>query len=170
MRTSPTAAVRLPLTWAAWSLGLNLLWEFVQLPFYAFPVEVGPLGILWAVLHCTAGDGGIALASFVAAAVTTRRLRWPVESPRLGLGVAMCFGFLWTVQSEWLNVYIRERWAYDTSMPLIAGIGVMPLLQWLLLPPLVFLLVRRSEAKALRERGVVGVAQISGTTPEPPRR
>ena len=38
-----------------------------------------------------------------------------------------------------------KRWTYDEAMPRlpILGIGLLPLLQWLLLPPLVVWIVRR---------------------------
>jgi hypothetical protein len=55
---------------------------------------------------------------------------------------AMAFGLAWTAQSEWVNVHVRGTWAYDGSMPLVAGVGVKPLLQWLLLPPVALRLVR----------------------------
>ncbi len=54
------------LAWAGWSLLLDLLWDIVQLPFCAFAPDVGPLRIAGDVLHCTIGDLGIALGSFMA--------------------------------------------------------------------------------------------------------
>ena len=40
-----------------------------------------------------------------------------------------------TAWSEWYNVYRAGNWGYTASMPLIFGIGLSPLLQWLILPP-----------------------------------
>ena len=40
-----------------------------------------------------------------------------------------------TARSEWYNVYRAGSWGYTTSMPMIFGIGLSPLLQWLVLPP-----------------------------------
>ena len=39
-----------------------------------------------------------------------------------------------TAWSEWYNVYRAGNWAYAAGMPLILGIGVSPLLQWIVLP------------------------------------
>jgi hypothetical protein len=128
--------------WAAWTLVLNLLWEIAQLPFYAFAPSIGPLEIAWAVVHCTAGDLGIALGSFGAATLATRDLEWPVRRPWLGLAVALGVGLVWTIQSEWQSVYVRGVWAYASSMPTISGIGLLPILQWLVLPSLVLLAIR----------------------------
>lgn len=138
-------SARQAVQWATWALVLNLLWEVAQLPFYAFAPTIGPLGIAWAVVHCTAGDVGIALGSFGAAALATRDFEWPVRRPWLGLAVALGVGLVWTVQSEWQNVYVRGAWAYAPSMPTISGVGLLPILQWLVLPPLVLLAVRRRQ-------------------------
>ena len=40
-----------------------------------------------------------------------------------------------TAWSEWYNVYRAGNWGYTASMPMIFGIGLSPLLQWLILPP-----------------------------------
>jgi len=129
--------------WAGWAMVLNLLWEVAQLPFYSFAPTVGPLEVAWYVVHCTAGDVGIALGSFGVAALATRDLEWPARRPWFGLAVALGAGFAWTVQSEWRNVYLLGAWTYAPSMPTISGIGLLPMLQWLVLPPLGLLAVRR---------------------------
>jgi hypothetical protein len=136
-------SARQAVRWAACALLLNLLWEVAQLPFYLFAPTVGPLEIAWDIVHCAAGDVGIALASFGAAALAARDPEWPVRRPWLGLAIALVVGLVWTVHSEWQNVYARGAWAYAPSMPTIAGVGVLPLLQWLLLPPLGLVMVRR---------------------------
>jgi hypothetical protein len=41
----------------------------------------------------------------------------------------------YTAGSEWYNVYRAGSWTYTVDMPLIFGIGLAPLLQWLILPP-----------------------------------
>ena len=129
--------------WVALTLSLNLVWEVAQLPFYSFAPSVGPLGIAWNVIHCTAGDVGISLLCFGVAALATRDFAWPVQRPWFGLGAALLVGLAWTVHSEWQNVYVRGAWAYAPSMPMVLGIGLLPLLQWLLLPPLVIVMLRR---------------------------
>ncbi len=44
---------------------------------------------------------------------------------------------------EFVNVYWLGRWAYAERMPLVLGVGVTPLLQWVLVPPLPLWLARR---------------------------
>ena len=39
-----------------------------------------------------------------------------------------------TAWSEWYNVYRASNWSYTASMPLILGIGLSPLSQWIVVP------------------------------------
>ncbi|HEY4500098.1 MAG TPA: hypothetical protein VJH70_03200 [Candidatus Paceibacterota bacterium] len=43
---------------------------------------------------------------------------------------------IWQGIIEYHAVYIAHRWAYLDAMPLVYGIGLLPLLQMLILPPL----------------------------------
>jgi len=60
---------------------------------------------------------------------------------------ALLLGPGYTIFSEWLNTTLF-RWSYSDLMPTLklAGIeiGLSPLLQWLLLPPLALFLARRN--------------------------
>ncbi|MGL1834438.1 hypothetical protein ACKVEX_12605 [Rhodocyclaceae bacterium SMB388] len=52
-------------------------------------------------------------------------------------------GVSYTAFSEWHNVHVAGSWAYVESMPTIVGIGVSPLLQWIVVPLTVIWLMRR---------------------------
>jgi hypothetical protein len=150
--------------WAILALVLNLLWEVAQLTFYSFAPTVGPLAIAWDVIHCTAGDVGIALLSFGAATLATRNIRWPDDRPWFGLAIALAVGFVWTIQSEWKNVYVSGAWAYAQTMPTIAGVGLLPLLQWLVLPPLALVVMRQwKRANASAIEGEIWTASRKAT-------
>ena len=129
--------------WAAWAAALNLVWEIAQLPLYTIYATGTPSGIAFAVFHCTIGDVLIALACYGAAALATRSLQWPLQRPVLGAAIAVPIGIVYTAISEWLNVSVRAAWEYAAAMPTIYGIGVSPILQWLLIPPLMMFLARR---------------------------
>jgi hypothetical protein len=49
---------------------------------------------------------------------------------------------LYTAFSEWLNVSVRGSWDYALSMPQVFGIGLAPLIQWLVVPTLAILILR----------------------------
>jgi hypothetical protein len=123
----------------------NFLWEVVQLPLYTLWTERFN-AIVFAVLHCTGGDVLIGLSSLVASIFLVRltgRPRGGLARQRITAFGAVMIGFGYTVFSEWLNVYIRKSWDYSELMPLIrvgeVAIGLSPMAQWLILPPVYFL-------------------------------
>lgn len=128
--------------WAALAFVLNLGWEVAQLRLYTIWAEAKPLSIAWALFHCSLGDVMIALALFALAGLVLRRADWPVSRPWAGGALVVAGTLAYTAWSEWYNVYRLGSWAYSASMPLIFGIGLSPLLQWLLLPPLLVIAYR----------------------------
>jgi hypothetical protein len=57
-----------------------------------------------------------------------------------GIGWFSVFAVAFTVWSEWYNVYRAGNWAYVAAMPTIVGIGLSPLLQWIVVPGAMLLL------------------------------
>jgi hypothetical protein len=126
---------------------LNLAWEVAQLPLYTIWREAGAGYITYAVAHCTVGDlllGAVALAL----ALTATRAG-PLASWRwLAIGsAATLLGVAYTAASEWMNTSLRPAWQYSELMPTLhvgsIAIGLAPLAQWLVLPPLALYLARR---------------------------
>ena len=93
-------------------------------------------------LHCTLGDVVIGTAAFGFAAWLFGRVDWPIHRPWGGTAIVIAIGTMFTAWSEWNNVYRLKLWAYGPAMPTILGIGVSPLLQWIVLPLLIVLTVR----------------------------
>jgi hypothetical protein len=127
------------LSWAGLALVLHLLWEIGQLPFYQLPPDLNFR--LYAVLHCTLGDVLIATFTFCGTAALMRSWNWPVRAPWCGGLLMVTAGIIYTGFSEWYNVYRMANWTYASRMPLIAGMGLTPLLQWLLVPSLMLVIV-----------------------------
>lgn len=136
MRTVPGRTLRVLGAWLLVSLLLHLTWEIAQLPLYTLWHEETPAYIAWAVIHCTAGDGLIALGTYAVASATVRSIAWPWESPGRGLAVLWASGLAWTALSEWRHVQNLGSWAYAESMLTLAGIGLAPLAQWVIVPGL----------------------------------
>lgn len=134
-------------TWLLVAFFLNLGWEVVQLPLYVFPAEVGPLRIAYYVLHCTVGDLMISGACFLGVGLLVRDTDWVTSQPWRGCALAILLGVSYTSYSEWVNVYQQGSWAYSSQMPLLFGIGLSPLLQWLSLPFIGTLILRRFRKK-----------------------
>ncbi len=59
----------------------------------------------------------------------------------------VALGLGYTVFSEWYNVYRAGAWAYAEAMPRVLGIGLTPLLQWLIVPVAMLMLVRRARIR-----------------------
>lgn len=136
--------------WLGLSALLHLIWEIAQLPLYTIYAEGDLATIAFAVGHCTAGDVVIATGTYLVAVLVARNGRWPVERPRLGLGASIVAGVAYTVFSEWLNVSVRGSWEYAPVMPQLLGIGLSPLLQWLVVPAVTVFLVQRRRGRRLR--------------------
>jgi hypothetical protein len=121
--------------WAALAFVLNLAWEIAQVRLYTIWAEPDRLRVAWALIHCSVGDVVISLATFALAALVLRGADWPASRPWTGSVIVVIGALAFTTWSEWYNVYRAGSWGYAASMPLIFGIGLSPLLQWLILPP-----------------------------------
>jgi len=121
--------------WSALAFVLNLVWEIGHISLYTLSREATPPVIAWSIIHCTVGDVLIAVGLFAFAAIVFRRVDWPMSHPLFGSALVVIAALVFTAQSEWYNVYRSGAWGYTSSMPTIFGIGISPLLQWLILPP-----------------------------------
>lgn len=135
-----------------WLAVLSVAWEIAQLPLYAMWREADAAYIAFSVVHCTLGDILIGSAALLLALTVTRE--GTLDSWRRGR-IAVLTAFLgagYTAFSEWMNIGIQGSWAYAESMPTIglAGfeLGLSPLAQWLVVPPLTLCLASRTPAVA----------------------
>lgn len=129
-----------------WLAGLNLAWEAGHVRLYTLWTEAEPAYIAFSVVHCTLGDVLIGAIALLVALITGRegalaRWRWQ----RIAVVTALA-GVAYTVFSEWMNLTLLRSWTYAESMPTLdlAGfdLGLSPLAQWLVVPPLSLYLAR----------------------------
>ena len=124
----------------------NLAWESAHLPLYTLWTE-GEVGdLVFAVVHCTIGDLMIALATLCIALLLAGDIRSPNIQFNRVLVLTLGLGIAYTLFSEWLNVSIRQSWAYSDLMPIvpIIGTGISPIAQWIFLPLFGLLLARKN--------------------------
>ncbi len=142
---------------AFFSFLLHFGWEFVQVPAFAGMAEMGHWEAIRLCLSATIGDVGFALTAFWAASLAARSRDWVLRPARLPLGLFLAVGILLTIGFEYYYTNVSLRWAYSDLMPLVPpfGTGLTPILQWLIIPPLVVWLSRRHllGARAIREAG-----------------
>ena len=129
-----------------WLAGLSLAWEVLQTPLYTLWSEESPAYVAFSILHCTAGDVLIGSASLLLALVLGREQAPAQWHWRRIAVVLLVVGPAYTLFSEWLNTSLF-RWTYSELMPTLKvggmEIGLSPLLQWLLIPPLALHQARR---------------------------
>lgn len=118
---------------------LNYPWELAQAPLYVgmedYNAEV--------LLHCfvaSLGDGIMVLLIVAAGWITLRQPDWFVRPGISGYVVMIAAGLLLAVVVEWVPVHKFERWAYAERMPTLPGLGIglVPIAQMLILPPMIF--------------------------------
>ncbi len=120
------------------SFFLHFVWEMWQIPFYVDMLTANHWEAVWGCSQATFGDGIIALASYYLAALYVKNRAW-IQSPnRSAFFIYMLAGLLITVVFEYFAVEILDRWQYSKYMPRlpIIGTGIIPLLQWVFIPPL----------------------------------
>lgn len=138
--------LRLPRIYAALALFaflLHFVWEMLQVPGFAGMAEADHWDATLFCLRATLGDVLILWVAYAAAGFAVGDGAWIVRWSVRPVGTFVVVGVTITVVLEWLNTAVLDRWAYAQGMPIIAGVGLAPLLQWLLIPPLVLWLARR---------------------------
>jgi hypothetical protein len=127
---------------------LNLVWEFGQVPLYRDLPSQGHWASIKLCARATLGDAVIAVVAFWVVAAVVASRRW-ITAPSVsqvacfvgvGLGIATAL--------EWMAIHVQARWAYGTSMPMVPvlRVGLAPILQWVIAPPLVVWFVKRQLA------------------------
>lgn len=118
----------------------SLLWEFAHMPLYTLWLEGTTWEIVYAGVHCTGGDVLIGAAALFLGFSLFGGSDWPRRRAVVVALAAIAFGLAYTVFSEWLNITLRQSWAYRDIMPRVPflGTGLSPLLQWLVIPAMAY--------------------------------
>lgn len=126
---------------------LNFPWEIIQSPLFE---GMDSMPHWEAVKYCTRaafGDAAIMLIAFCAVAAAGRGRGWLMKPAPVPIAAFMLIGLLITIAIETLATSGRwlEGWTYSVRMPLLPGtnVALVPMLQWIVLPPLAVLLTRR---------------------------
>ncbi|MGH7366643.1 MAG: hypothetical protein ACREK9_09560 [Candidatus Rokuibacteriota bacterium] len=124
---------------------LNLTWEFAQVPLFAGMPSAQHWGAILVCGRATLGDVVIALVAFWAVAASARARSWVLRPTAAQITSFVAVGVVITIVMEWLATQVLGRWMYAEAMPVIPvlGVGLSPLLQWIVLPPIVVWFVRR---------------------------
>lgn len=137
---------------AVTSLGLSFVWEMLQAPLFEDMLSMPRWTATWLCARASIGDAVITLVAYGSVALLAGSRTWIVV-PRVGQATGyLVVGLVATVALEFMNVYVLDRWSYAPRMPLVWGVGLAPIAQWLIVPLLVLWVARRylCRAAALR--------------------
>ena len=139
MKTPP----ELPL--AGFGFLSHFAWEMLQVPWFEGMAEASHGSVVWLCIRATGGDVLILLDSFWLASILRGHRRWLLEGERKPGAILVTTAVLVTIILEWLATGPLDRWTYSDAMPIVPwlGVGLAPLLQWIVLPPLILWLTRR---------------------------
>lgn len=123
----------------------NFVWEIWQVPLFQ---DMDELTHFEATLHCTLaalGDVVILLVAFWIIALTARSRSWIIHPKTIQVTGFIVIGIVITVVIEAIAIHVLNRWQYATVMPTlpILGTGIAPILQWLIIPPIIVSMMRR---------------------------
>ena len=124
---------------------LNFFWEIQQMPFFRVSPEFGYTDIVNNCTLATFGDAGISIIAFATVAVLFKSRRWILQPNWWQIGIFISVGIIITIIFEVLATGVLNRWQYGEAMPTlpVLGTGLLPVLQWLIIPPLIIWFVRR---------------------------
>lgn len=115
------------------------------MPFYQIPAEFSHSDMTRNCTLATVGDVGISIAAFWAVAVISKSRQWFHQPSRWQVSSFILVGVVITVVFEALATGMFNAWKYAALMPTLPflGTGLLPLLQWILVPPIILWFVKR---------------------------
>ena len=121
------------------AVSLNYLWELAQAPLYVGMKDYNA-GVFWHCFVASLGDGIMVLLIVAAGWFTLARIDWFERPGIAGYVVMLTAGFILALLVEWLGLHVLRRWEYSDRMPLMPSfrVGLAPIAQMLILPPLIF--------------------------------
>ena len=133
---------------------LNYPWEFIQAPLFDGMASAPHWEAVKTCTRAALGDAVIMLISYWLVAGLVRSRDWITSSTGRELLLFIAFGVGITAVIETLVLQGRwlTQWAYSAAMPVVLGwgVGLVPILQWVVLPPLAVALARRQLLGAAR--------------------
>jgi hypothetical protein len=133
----------------------NFVWEMWQMPYYVGFNSLDHMSVVRTCTQASLGDGVISVLAFWSGAAIARSRGWIYTLPISSTVTYLASGVVITIFMEWLATEVWDRWEYASIMPElpILGTGMLPMLQWLILPPLILWVARQqtltSQSKAI---------------------
>jgi hypothetical protein len=120
---------------------VNFLWEMLQMRFYSSMKGLPFWSATWLCTRAAAADVALLAVCYVIAALIARHSAWPLHPTPKAMATFFALCLIATASIERWAI-ATGRWSYNDTMPMVLGVGVLPLLQWTLIPALSLLLFR----------------------------
>lgn len=130
-----------------WGFVLNVAWEFLQSPLYTDTYIQSTSYLLICRFYCAAEDVLVLLFSHWITSALFRTRHWFVQRGALPSVLFVTWGLIFTAASEWVNTQLKHTWAYMPAMPTVFSVGLISLLQWIVVPIIVVMLLRRAQKR-----------------------
>lgn|SRR5574341_2123847 len=128
---------------------LNLAWEVAQITAYDF-AETNLMTVVIGCFVPSLGDGLMTLMIYWTGWLLFRDWQWILHSGTSGYLLMIGAGLILAVLVEWNALYRTGAWGYNERMIVvpILGVGLLPVLQMVALPPATVVLVQRIRRKS----------------------
>jgi hypothetical protein len=129
-----------------YAFGVSFVWEMLQAPLFVGMLEMPRWDATALCLQAAFGDAVMIVIAFAVVALGTQDRMWMLRPRPASLGAFALLAALQGLALEWLSLRL-ERWSYGPAMfvePLF-GLGLTPILQWLILPLAILWAVRRRQ-------------------------
>lgn len=120
-------------------VSLSYAWELAQAPLYV-GLERYNAAVFWHCFGASLGDGVMVLIMTATGRVILGRWDWFEQPGASGYIVMLATGLVLAVLVETVALQLLGRWQYTENMPIVPGlgIGVVPIAQMVILPPVIF--------------------------------
>lgn len=125
------------------AVALNYVWELGQAPL--FEGHESWENMWWHCFVASLGDGLILWTMYAIGWIVFGRRDWFMRVGPREYAVMLASGLVVAIAIEWIAIHLLERWEYGPAMPLLPGLdlGLVPLLQMLILPPIIFYIAKK---------------------------
>ncbi len=119
------------------------------MPLYEVSADASFISASLACIQASLGDAIMLLISYWVLSAFLHTREWIFQINPVRLGLFLIPGIAMTIVFELLAIGPLQRWTYGDLMPLlpIIKIGIVPIAQWIVLPPIALWLVRNQTEK-----------------------
>ncbi|WP_019501325.1 hypothetical protein [Pseudanabaena sp. PCC 6802] len=116
------------------------VWQSPYFEFYRMPTLADKVSYI---THCTVGDGVITVISGGVVSWVDRSRSWILRPTWRAMILFTSLGWFYTFISEIYRIRIAKLYGVSTLVVPIVEISWLPLLQWIIIPPLVLYMSRK---------------------------